>query len=549
MLTFLKRLSFLCLTLLLVISCDMFGPKEASLHMIPKDSFVVCALNLSSIKEKGNLAEIDQLKAFSLLLEEAGDESKVLEKVLKTPAEAGVNLENNVYLFVRGEEGSIYDMVVHFVGDLDDEAKFTGCIENIFSDFSSSDFEVKECEGYKFCYLDGLVIAWNKKQFLILVSGNSTGPFMHMEDPFNLEKSMKLCNDASFMSSIEEMNDLLFWVDVASLPEGFKKDLTREFGLMKKPEDFIGKAACNISFESNGIRTRTQGFYTEEQAKKYEAIFASKVNFNKSLLKYLPKENKALMSYVVDPLAQFELFKDDSNVSMINELAKGATQMSLSDMIATLGGSVLVGLHDLEEQSYTHNSWVYDEETDDYVQKEVEDKFFFPNVSLLLDLKDKKVFSTLLGLIPEGAIYTEESYYWLPVPNLDERYVYLSLKEEALLLTTSKTILDGFISGEGLKENLAESKQGKDVRDNLAYGFVDLDIENYPDYLKEMILNNMSGSDEHWAMKHLSILEHFEFKQKDWNGQETFLAVEDLDVNVIEYVIKSVDSFVIDTFN
>ena len=129
-----------------------------------------------------------------------------------------------------------------------------------------------------------------------------------------------------------------------------------------------------------------------------------------------------------------------------------------------------------------------------YISEEItrEKEEFLPLFSLAFDIKNKKVVDKLMKKAEEEqendrGFSKEKGYYAFYDSDMA---TYLGYNDEALYITNDLKSIKAFIKGGFKSDNIGKSKISSDLKNNIMFGFFDININEYPKDLKKRFFND-----------------------------------------------------------
>ncbi len=505
----------------------------------------VMVFNTSSLQEKIKVEDFPETETFKLLEEELGSESEVLSGILKSPDVSGVDFQKNMYSTLANslEEDSYGGVSMMFLGNLSDAKQFENTLKNIAKE-QGEQCEVISTNGVSIWQIDDqLSLAWDEKRFAFLANEreNEFGSEW-LASCFVLPQKEQLIGQNNFASFMKESADIAWWLAMDVLYDKFSKGgmmLNGYAGLMNRFKCLYDtQVGMRINFLADGIEMNVISYLGKEAEELYERVYANIGDFNKSLLRMLPAQTFMVMAGGFDVLEQINMFKEVDMYKQMDGLAITFMGLSIEDLLTTLGGSMLMQIHDIKEKTVIRSGYHFNGE--EYEIQEVEETILFPQMSFLLDLKTDTAFHRLINAIPEGVLEKHGNYNSLSLSHLAkglDEHIYWSVKEDALLLTTDKSVVDHFIAGKPFANSLNDHELKSKICDNLFFAYWDLRYQKYPSYVKNLIEDRgLEGI--------LGLLRYWESKSESYDKGEFILRTKDTETNILHYIIQELDKFI-----
>ena len=160
--------------ILLFASCSK---KDDYTVLIPTDADFVALINPKSIAEKGNFQKLNQYKFYQLAEGEIKNQDPTFDKLLTeikdNPTSAGIDIISPIYLFGQKINGK---NMVALITNMRDKDQFEENLSTIYKGLYKKDISFADKEG--FTTISGFnkpFMAWNKSQFLVIVSEFGVG--------------------------------------------------------------------------------------------------------------------------------------------------------------------------------------------------------------------------------------------------------------------------------------------------------------------------------------------------------------------------------------
>jgi|GEM_PF-2650099 len=318
-------------------------------------------------------------------------------------------------------------------------------------------------------------------------------------------------------------NNVLFLSGAANLENYYEflseeKDIRRIFKLLESELDFQIEdlfKAFNGSifggihgFETMEVTSLGWGYILKTPSKKVDAPYSTfSTHLSESEKKELNRGKTVLTDYY-----------DEVGLNIQNQILKGYT---IEDVIAK----------DLEV-TWTIGGWEYD-----YGVEKVNDETI-PLFTVITDIKDRKYIEDNLLQIEEF-VEVWEDFHRIKSADFP---LYLVITDEVMVLTSDVEVAKAATKG-GLNENMTSSKHLSNIKKYSGYFHVDLNLENYPQVVKDLI--NNEGK---LARKVVSIvdnlLDNIEVYGDSYTDGSGVLNLHDSKENSLFLIIKMIDNIV-----
>ncbi len=232
---------FSTLTLISLTSFIAFAqPSEKTLLKVPKDAMIVMSFNFEHFLDK---VSTDQFKsyemvqyAYKMMKKDMGKDSTILKKLYKNPKSYGlaINPASVYFLKVDTAGKSVRDMnfTNGFIVPLKSGKKFeklmVQTMKEKFIDF------VEQENGYKYYLDNGVVIGWDKKNLVLMLSTNKEKTLSELNQFMTQSSTTSIIGDVTAKKALSTGNDITYLLKIAPLLGVYKKVLAKEF----KGDDF-----------------------------------------------------------------------------------------------------------------------------------------------------------------------------------------------------------------------------------------------------------------------------------------------------------------------
>ncbi len=224
----LQTLSFICLSMLLLISC---GKKNEAGKFIPGNASVVVVIDGASINKKLSWEEIKQGELFKQAYADS-TMSAMAKSAMDNPENTGISINDDMSFFMVNDSSGTYGALT---GKVKDATKFKNYLKATLKEGVAS-----EKGKIQFMTQKDYTISWNDERFYMVGEINTSGmnplaqmPSMDNYDSSTASKNLDVVSIAEKLYSIKEKNslaenekfgevmkkegDVRFWVSVDAL--------------------------------------------------------------------------------------------------------------------------------------------------------------------------------------------------------------------------------------------------------------------------------------------------------------------------------------------
>jgi len=503
--------------------------------------------------EKSGYTTFAESNAYKLFKEElAQDEAetfKILDPIMNNSVESGLDLKKDIVAFTFKNEDNNF-VGVHF--QLTDKAKF----EKLLSDVAASNQEeitIGNESSFSFMVTenqDAPILIWNDKQLLMLgfMDGSQNFEVAKAQAVTLLNQSEKesIHSNKDFSDFASNKKDMSLWVDYAVLYDNIPG---MQAMMMQSSMPFDMKGVLLhffLDFQKGKMVLSYKTILNEEMKSYMKENQIIKDKFDLELLDVMPSKSHANFSMAFDFLAYFNIMKatleqSQMSIDTYDQEFKNQTGMTIKEALNEFGGEVVFNVHKVD---------VREVEKTDYMayyqaggEGNIEDfkKVVTMPVALYtvaMEMNNDKLFNILIEktgglLVQTGAYYTIQN---------DDFEGYIGLFGKKLVFTNDKNLIEQVTDGVYDGETLAKSEVADNLKNFPAYGYLDLNMDNYPEGLKTTLVE-MMGADEFdiftSMMKEYSKLE---VKPTSAYEAEMVLWLKDDSRNSLEIMLKSVDN-------
>lgn len=355
-------------------------------HPIPAKSSVVIEVNVKTLTKKIVLDKWEEFNftdLFDSFNKDTTKEKSSLDKILKSPGDAGIDLSKNIYLFKS-------DSLVGVCASIEDESEFQESISPYYSNKN-------QINSYHFASIDSVFIAWNAKRVVFLFKNQAIINKKEIKEILELEKKNSIFTNAKFTQSLSPSDDISIWMNSTTiLPNDsfFPKEILNSYSCA-----YLNFNAGKINFSvQDFLKPSYHDLFKEntEDNKKGFAITRSPTFISKGTLH-------------VNPEKFMHLLKIDTNTTL---------NISKENIFESFTGKIQYTLSSINYSEKTFTSYSFDE---DFNKIETTKTFkqLSPDFSLWIETKDSIKSKKLLSKIAHlGLINIQDDFYSFDLTNI-----------------------------------------------------------------------------------------------------------------------------------
>lgn len=482
--TLLIKTIVLGISILILSSCSS---SPESLKVIPEDTNMVSVVDIYSIIKKGKLEEISNFNFFKTVKKEVRNEnkkvSKIIDNVIEDPTSTGVNFTKDLFMFYVDEakDEQFFCMSV----DLQNEETFVTFLESVLDD-SAMSYSIEKEKGYKYTILSGkAAIAWDMNKAVFLVAKNRSSRKnldLEVEMLFDLEAKDQITAKEEFKTFYTNKKDVSFWCSTNLFEDNYY------FKSVEKELDFEitnNYLAAFLDFGSDYMSLTGTVTPNNEIEKMMEENNIWTTSFNTQTLSYLPQKSYANASISLDPVAYYNLLKEEEDFTEIEKKFNKQMDFSLKEIVSSFKGNAVFSLGGFRQKEVTSYNRYYDK-----VTKETT----VPVMGLVFDLNTDDILKKMMRKIPENQLEKRNDYYELKV---DKKFsTYLAFNNEMCLITNDKTSVKSFKNGGYETNSLKDSDFVSNFTESGYYSFLNLNYNDYPIEVKKEFKDIQSNQEE-----------------------------------------------------
>lgn len=335
-------------------------------RLIPTEASVVFIMNGQSLTDKLPWNEVKQNAAF---IKMNGDTSvpAFIKKIADNPDNAGIDIKNNVSIFMVNDSSGMYVGIEGIVKDAD---KF-----RLFNlDLTKNGFEADK-GSFKTITSYPLIVGYNKDRFVYIIDKHtsagapiitdSTMPAVPKvnttssrdlagtcESVFNLSEKNSLGENERFTTLVKKKGDIYCWVNIEQMQKANFKGTMGAGSLFNMDKLYEGNVtAGTINFDNGRINVDMVSYASKEMTaiwKKYEGSA-----FNTDMVKSLPsKQVAAIFAMNFKPEAIRQMVNTMNMEGIIN-LGLSFAGITMDDFIKANKGDFLFAATDIKSVADT----------------------------------------------------------------------------------------------------------------------------------------------------------------------------------------------------
>ncbi|MDR1984907.1 MAG: DUF4836 family protein [Prevotellaceae bacterium] len=531
----------------IICGCSKKSATPPHLLAVPQDAAIVLAFNAKQITEKSGLNNIKQYKFYQLIekeLNQDSEETKFINDFLKNTRTSGLNLDNVFVYVVPGNNVYEYSTGITFL--IDDLKTFEGFIEKLrLGDLSRSPQSIMEDRKIA---MDEGYLQWNDEIAVILVGKDNNF------DLLNKDEAKSILANELFKSEYSDKNDAYFFAEYNSIIK-----LVDDFSSL-----YLGQSA-NVNFDTykdislsvsvnseKGEFVATAKMLPAEKAKKLFDKFY-KTDFNADLYKYFPDKSMLAVKVAIKPLDVYNEYKKSVGLGVTEE-PTGTTNEEVEildeDGNVTDVESIVIDEYSAYSRNYNYGTKMLIEQYDAKITSVLENftgdflgSLFgitngMPDFALAAGITEGKE-NDVIALIEEaGFAKNPDDYYSLSIQNFN---FYFAVNNNIAYLTGNTESMAKFFDN-GYSSNITSAKDlGKELKSAVNYGYLDININNYPAIFKFIISTSPEGK---LTMPLLEKLKSITAKT-DANSNEFKIKFNDSD-SALKIILKGIDDLIVE---
>jgi len=452
-----KRLSivFVWAAVLALSSCSKKSPEFV--NSIPDDAIAVLSLHPMQIHTKS------KINTFPAIKEKVKDE--IWGQILENPLSTGLMMNEYAYVFVKMEEEA---PIIGVVAGMKDVKKFESTLSKI-KEGLVEEFQKNELYTWVQPDQEG-IIAWNRKQVIVLASPDKdefetsffTGTLDKMFTPVKEESITSLVDFKDFLGKMKDLNIWFSSNELFDILEKVVGDEMPAFPLVL----YHNYAQIYVDFANGAMNINGETHFSEEVEKNIEEFLVMKPALNENMLNLAPGGNLlvAIAGSMDLAKAQQMIAKfGPPELDTVGTKMEMATGMKIEDLFEAISGDFTIALNGVEGGAM--------------IPLEL-----YLGIGVNGKALQEKLMETVQGMAP----VEEEGDFF--IINIQGNEIYSGIINDILVVTNAKGYKDAVKNGR-YEKSLADSRF-KDFTDGSLGIYANLNLEDYPVMLKEMLSRN-----------------------------------------------------------
>jgi hypothetical protein len=339
-----KNLFLISLVSFFIASC---GSKSADV-LVPDDAAMVMHINAASLSSKISWNDIKSSDWFKMASSE-GPSSDIQRKLLEDPANSGIDLNSDFFMFIRPSGNHMY---VCFQGKLKDAKAFEDMVKKM-----DKKVEIKKDGDMSYAGEEDAYMTWKADRFIMVADASDMNQGMNRysdrsklttdsllklaKETYNLKSSNSISGNSKFKSMMSEPGDIHMYI-TSKLTGG---SMSKQLSMFKAATILEGNiTTASINFDNGKITGTSKSFFNKELQEFYAKYKAG--NLNTDMLKKIPGDNVTAvlaMNYPPEGLKAFlKLLGMDGMVDGFLEDAG----FTIDDFVAANKGDLLFAVTD-----------------------------------------------------------------------------------------------------------------------------------------------------------------------------------------------------------
>ncbi|WP_353165940.1 DUF4836 family protein [Empedobacter brevis] len=495
--------------------------------LIPTDADFVALINPKSIAEKGNFQKLEQYKIYELAESEIKNQDPALDKLLNeiknNPTSAGIDIISPIYVFGQKINGK---NMVALITNMRDKDQFEEHLATVYKGLYQKDISFDKKDG--FTTISGFnkpFMAWNKSQFLVIVSEFGVGE-KTIQDYFTkiiTDKHSLAKENNSFGDFVKNSQDINVWYT-----GNFLKNFSKKENNTKENLDFTKSSWVNfISFTSDGI-SFTQKFHPDAITKvelKKRPMWKSRINTD--FFKYFPARSYFNIGLGIYPKNARYIFEDQNFLTNFLE----QYNIDLNKLEQSFEGEALFSIYDFEiGKAFNPNDFFG--KKDAFIKQVV-----YPQFVLGGKMKNDIFFNEFLASHQEN-IQKIGPYYMLPVST--NMKIYLTYKNNLMYITNNQSIMNQYLNNVVSSSNFVTSQYATNAS-NPMFGYVNLNFEQYPKEVQQYIYQQIPFGNTKEIQTILSNFDHIDYRVSNEYTKTGKIHMKKADKNSLEVIFLLLD--------
>lgn len=480
--------------------------------IIPADSFFVASVNPESLSEKAEVGDFSRSVFYKMA--ERGMEDMPVEMrerllvLLAHPSQTGVDVSRDVFLFGRMSDLRRNDPEMGLVCRLADRKRFDALMDWAEDEIG---LMLTEEEGLRIGTMgedrDLMVVAYDDEVLLLFytpVAGVAEAK-AEVKTLFAQKKSESLLAVSGMARVLDERHDMNFAISYGPLMEmsGGQFGMVEASGFEFLSDMFV---TMPVDFEKGKVVSVARVFFgTEEAERAYKEEMSCYDKLQGGFLKLLPAENIAILAGNMNGARMYENLSGIPMYSMAMAMVPG-----VRTILEAIDGDVALSFHGVNPLGY-------------------------PELSLLVELKDPAVLETIREMIPLPVVQTGADRYRVDENDL---HIGFGLNGNLLYATTSECALPFLTSG---KSSGYEKVHGGLFRNT--YGTVFVDFAGVRGMIEGLIARGEINPTAAASLAVLNLFESLEITSRTERQADMMLRMTDKERNAAEVLYKTIEGF------
>lgn len=395
-----RSLMILAIAVIALASCTKTNVQG---RLIPKEAAVVILLDGKSLTTKLPWDEVKQNALFKMAYTDSTI-PPTAKRILDNPENAGIDIKNDLLMFVLKDSLGIY---LAFEGNVKDEKAFKTFNKEITENGTES-----EVNGVQYINKSPLSVGWTKEKFVYVfnapaMAGMDDFSRRMMNDSidisihktrdigatckgiFALAEGNSLAKNEKFTALMKESGDMRFWMNPDQMTAaGVSNSPLEMLNMDRFLKGYIITATLN--FENGKIAGTSKTYANGEIADLFKKYSGGKIN--EEMIKRIPgTDPMVVMALNFKPEGLKELVKLTNMDGLIN-IGLSKTGFTLDDFIKANKGDIVFGLSDFLMKNDTMKFHFKD-------QDEVATPYQKPSFNFIFaaSIADKDAFNKLIN--------------------------------------------------------------------------------------------------------------------------------------------------------
>lgn len=336
-----KKYLFMFLAVgIIMTSCknDVAVPTDAALQHIPSDATQVTVIRVPQLMKKVDFNSLRDMDFYKQIMQEAGNQDPLLTKILYTPSESGINLEQNAYFVSDINPNNPNDMLNGVMVNIADASKFSELLKS-----TPMSTNAQAGDGFEYTSQGDNFMAWNDE---IAFFGQADGGELKskLNKVFNVGDGASVLSSDNFEKTGSSTDDVSFMISTDALAQNEQLG----FGAMTmgwSKEDLIGNYLNgSVNFEDKKMTVDLDILFKKIIATDLGMPFKSNISTDFSA--YIPKDNlSGVFTFGLNAKGLLQILKEKNVVGLLNSQS-GLDQLgfSLDDVANAIDGDMILAI-------------------------------------------------------------------------------------------------------------------------------------------------------------------------------------------------------------